>query len=73
MTLTRRESQICSLLAAGKANKQIAWELGLTVGTIKRYVWRICHKLPVPNRAAAAVWWVRHTEEHAALSACSGI
>jgi DNA-binding NarL/FixJ family response regulator len=57
--LTPRERQIAALIAAAKANKEIAWELRLTEGTIKEYVNRIFHKTGCGNRTALAMWWIQ--------------
>jgi DNA-binding NarL/FixJ family response regulator len=54
--LTFREAQIVELVAQGKANKEIAFQLLLSEGTIKEYLNRIFRKLEVPNRTALAIW-----------------
>ncbi len=54
--LTFRETQIVELVARGKANKEIAYQLLLSEGTIKEYLNRIFRKLEVPNRTALAIW-----------------
>src|SRR5215469_18886139 len=54
--LTFRENQIVELVAKGKANKEIAYQLVLSEGTIKEYLNRIFRKLKVPNRTALAIW-----------------
>jgi len=54
--LTFRETQIVGLVAQGKANKEIAYQLLLSEGTIKEYLNRIFRKLQVPNRTALAIW-----------------
>src|SRR6187200_2031276 len=43
--LTPRERQIVGLIRFGKPNKEIAYELHLTEGTIKEYLNRIFRKL----------------------------
>ena len=55
--LTWREVQVCDLVAAGKPNKVIAYELHLGEGTIKAFVSFILAKTGKPNRTALAVWW----------------
>jgi len=54
--LTFRERQIVDLIAQGKANKEIAYHLLLTEGTIKEYLNRIFRKVGVSNRTELAVW-----------------
>jgi PAS domain S-box-containing protein len=53
--LTERERQILPLLAAGWTNREIAAELGMSVGTVKNHVARILEKLDVSDRTQAAV------------------
>jgi DNA-binding CsgD family transcriptional regulator len=54
--LTFRENQIVALILQAKANKEIAWELHLTEGTIKEYLNTIYRKLEVRNRTDLAIW-----------------
>jgi DNA-binding NarL/FixJ family response regulator len=58
--LSFRERQVVSLVSQGKANKQIAFELRLTEGTIKEYLNRIFRKVGTSNRTELAVWAVKH-------------
>jgi len=58
--LSCREKQIIPLVLEGKLNKQIAYELHLTEGTIKFYLGQIFRKLGVGNRTALAVWALTH-------------
>jgi DNA-binding CsgD family transcriptional regulator len=53
--LSRRESQVCALIAAGRSNKQIASKLFITLATVKDHVHKILRKTGMPNRAAVAV------------------
>ena len=55
-TLSLREKQIVALILQAKANKEIAWELHLTEGTIKEYLNRTYRKLGLKNRTDLAVW-----------------
>lgn len=54
--LTFREKQVVHLVCRAKLNKQIAYELHLTEGTIKEYLNRIFRKVGVGNRTELAVW-----------------
>lgn len=47
-------------MAQAKLNKEIAYELHLTEGTVKEYLNRIFRKLEVTNRTALAVWAMNH-------------
>lgn len=51
--LTDRELEILCLVAQGRANKQIAAELGLAELTMKVHVSRILEKLGAPDRTRA--------------------
>ena len=57
--LTSRELDVVRLLAAGKANKQIAAELAISERTARTHVSRILHKLHLSSRTQAALWAVR--------------
>jgi two-component system, NarL family, nitrate/nitrite response regulator NarL len=48
--LTRRESQVVSLLAQGMTNREIGTHLGLSRHTIKNYLLKIFDKVGVSNR-----------------------
>jgi DNA-binding NarL/FixJ family response regulator len=48
--LTNREEEIVSHLRAGKANKQIAFDLGVSLGTVKVHVHNIMKKLDAHSR-----------------------
>lgn len=51
--LTPRQTQILELLKAGKGNKEIAFELGINIGTVKQHVVALFKKLNVTNRTMA--------------------
>lgn len=57
--LSVREKQIIELVQRAKLNKEIAYELHLTEGTIKEYLNRIFRKLGVSNRTQLAIWAFR--------------
>jgi two-component system nitrate/nitrite response regulator NarL len=54
--LSHRERQVAALVARGLSNKQIAFELHLSEGTIKVYIFHIFQKASVTNRTELAVW-----------------
>jgi DNA-binding NarL/FixJ family response regulator len=54
--LSSREKQIVQLIQQAKSNKEIAYELSLTVGTVKEYIYHIFRKLGVTNRTELALW-----------------
>lgn len=51
--LSPRQLDVLKLIAEGKSNKQIAYELGLTEGTVKLHVTAILKLLNVYNRTGA--------------------
>jgi DNA-binding NarL/FixJ family response regulator len=57
--ITPREREILALIAAGRANKEIAAELGVSEDTIKRHVSHILEKLDVNDRAQATAQAIR--------------
>ncbi len=50
--LTDRQSAILELVAAGKGNKEIAFELGISEQAVKEHVSRLLQRFAVTNRAA---------------------
>jgi DNA-binding NarL/FixJ family response regulator len=57
--LTDREREILRMVAAGKANKQIAAELVISERTARTHVSNILRKLGLSSRTQAALWAVR--------------
>ncbi|MCK4778490.1 MAG: response regulator transcription factor [Actinomycetia bacterium] len=53
--LTSREHQILKIIAEGKANKEIAYELNVSEKTIKNHITNIFRKMQVNARTEAAV------------------
>ena len=58
--LTARELDILKEIASGKSNKAIAFDLGLTEGTVKGYVSTVLSKLGVSDRTQAALYAVKN-------------
>ena len=57
--LTDRESDVLRLLAEGKANKEIASQLGIGEQTVKSHVSSILAKLGVQSWTQAALYAIR--------------
>ena len=53
--LSFRQRQIVALVAQAKLNKEIAWELQVTEGTIKQYLHEIFRRVGVSNRTQLAL------------------
>lgn len=54
-TLTNRQSQVLDLIAQGKSNKQIAYEIGVSEATVKLHINALLRSLKVNNRTQAVV------------------
>lgn len=57
--LTRRELQIASLIGAGKSDKEIALQLGISGYTVREHIRRIFAKLNIGRRAAIVSYVLR--------------
>ena len=57
--LTERETEVLRLLARGRANKEIARDLGIGEATVKTHVKHVLAKLGVQSRTQAALHAVR--------------
>jgi DNA-binding CsgD family transcriptional regulator len=55
MNLSERQQQVLRLLSQGKSNKEIAFELGITEGTVKQHLFTLYKKLGATNRAKAVI------------------
>lgn len=58
--LSPRESEVLNLLAAGLANKEIAWQLKISEHTVKFHITSIFNKLNASTRAEAVAIGARH-------------
>ena len=56
VTLTERQGQLVSLVAQGLKNKEIAWRLGTTEGTVKAYLYKLFRKLGVNDRLGMVLY-----------------
>ncbi len=62
--LTARERDVLNQLAAGRTNREIALELGITENTVKNHVRAILEKLPARSRIEAVVIGVQQGLTH---------
>jgi len=60
------------LVRQAKQNKEIAYRLHLSEGTVKEYLNRIFKKLAVSNRTELAVWAMTHAVENGVIQMPNG-
>jgi DNA-binding NarL/FixJ family response regulator len=60
VTLSRREGQLITLLSHGLKNKEIAFELHITEGTVKVYLSRLFEKVGVKDRFELALFALKN-------------
>ncbi len=60
--LTLRQNQIVAMVAEGRQNKEIAFRLYLSQGTVKIYVSQIFRKTGMTNRTELARWWILNSD-----------
>jgi DNA-binding NarL/FixJ family response regulator len=58
--LTERERDVLRLVAAGKPNKLIARDLGISEKTVKAHLTSIFRSIGVDDRTQAALWAAKH-------------
>jgi DNA-binding NarL/FixJ family response regulator len=61
--LTPREREVAQCAATGARNKEIAWQLGISEGTVKLHLFRAYRKLKVDNRVRLALALRRATAD----------
>ena len=59
-SLTSRETEILALIAVGKANKEIAADLFISVNTVKVHVSNIFQKIDVSSRTEATLYAIEN-------------
>lgn len=57
--LSQQERRVLALVAAGRTNKEVAAELGLSENTVKNYLGSVYEKLGVKRRSQAASVYIR--------------
>ena len=67
--LTRRESQVVSLVAEGLTNREIAEQLKITENTAKKSLLRIFDKLGISNRVELVLYALTSREVDASTNA----
>lgn len=62
--LTRRESQVISLITRGMSNAEIAEATYLSINSVKTYIRSTYRKIEVSRRAQAVVWGMKNGFGH---------
>ena len=62
-TLTPREADVVAMVGYGRRNKEIAFALGISEGTVKMYLHNLYRKLEVSSRTELALLARRHGME----------
>ncbi len=58
--LTQRETEVLSMIASGKANRDIAEETNLSINSVKSYIRGAYSKIEVTSRSQAVLWAIQH-------------
>jgi DNA-binding CsgD family transcriptional regulator len=58
--LTQRQIEVLALVAAGRANREIAEQLNVSEHTVRRHLQDIFHKIGVTSRTAATAFAYKH-------------
>jgi DNA-binding NarL/FixJ family response regulator len=67
VTLSTREREVLALVATGARNREIAEALSISEFTVKRHMQNILHKLELPSRRAAGLFYRTAFEPAGAL------
>ncbi|WP_309863791.1 response regulator transcription factor [Desmospora profundinema] len=59
-SITPRELDIMRRVGEGRSNREIADELGLSIGTVKNHISQILDKLELRDRTQLAIYAIRH-------------
>ncbi len=62
--LSRREKQIVDALLAGRTNKEIAQQLGVSDQTIKNQLTTLYRKVGVSSRLELVLWSMERRKKH---------
>lgn len=60
MHLTQRETDVLSLIAAGRSNQDIAEQEHISINSVKSYIRSAYAKIEVTSRSQAVLWAIRH-------------
>lgn len=65
--LTPREYQVVREVALGKSRKEIAFDLGISYGTLDTHLKHIFLKLQTRSMTETAIWAIRHEGDDLSL------
>ncbi len=58
--LTQRETEVLSMIASGRANREIAEDTNLSINSVKSYIRGAYAKIEVSSRSQAVLWAIQH-------------
>jgi DNA-binding NarL/FixJ family response regulator len=58
--LTRRQNDVLQLLKRGYSNKEIAWDLSITVGVVEEHIAALRLKFGVRDRLQVVLYALEH-------------
>ena len=61
--LSKRQERVLALIAAGRADKQISQELGISVHTVRSHLERIYRQHGLHSRSEAVAAWLTQGEK----------
>lgn len=70
LSLTPRECEVAQAVSDGLSNLEVAQRLGISIHTVKNYIFNVFEKIGVSNRAELILYFVSHapsSDEHSAL------
>lgn len=70
LSLSRRQAQVIWALLQGDGDKQIAFELGITVPTIRTYLTRLFDRFEVQDRNELVLYVFRYFRQGCYASGC---
>ena len=62
MQMTRRQTEVLTLIAEGHSDKEIARTLGMSTKTVSVHLQRVFDKLNTRTRAGAVARWILETD-----------
>jgi len=70
LSLSARQEQVVRCLFSGYSDKQIAWELNVSVATVRTHMARLFSRLGVQDRTELVLHLFRHFREGCRSNGC---